>query len=78
MNRCWRRGEVEPDLDLKTLKMMVTIAAVAETLAARKAKRSKRAAIDKADKPAAKKARTGPSPAAAAAQVPSCTLWAFC
>ena len=46
--------------------------------AARKAKRSKRAAIDKADKPAAKKARIGPSPGPAAAQVPPCTLWAFC
>ena len=41
-------------------------------------KRSKRAATDKADKPASKKARTGPSPAVAAPQVPSCTLWAFC
>ena len=71
------RGE-EPDYDLETLKLMTTIVAVAEKAAARKAKRSKRAATDKADKPASKKARTGPSPAAAAAQVPSCTLWAFC
>ena len=71
------RGE-EPDYDLETLKLMTTIAAVAEKAAARKAKRSKRAATDKADKPASKKARTGPSPAAAAPQVPSCTLWAFC
>ena len=71
------RGE-EPDYDLETLKLMTTIAAVAEKAAARKAKRSKRAATDKADKPASKKARTGPSPGPAAAQVPSCTLWAFC
>ena len=72
------RGE-EPDYDLETLKLMTsTIAAVAEKAAARKAKRSKRAATDKADKPASKKARTGPSPAAAAAQVPPVTLWAFC
>ena len=71
------RGE-EPDYDLETLKLMTTIAAVAEKAAARKAKRSKRAATDKADKPASKKARTGPPPGAAAPQVPSCTLWAFC
>ena len=68
----------EPDYDIETLKLMTTIAAVAEKAAARKAKRSKRAATDKADKPASKKARTGPSPVAAVAQVPSCTLWAFC
>ena len=71
------RGE-EPDYDLETLKLMTTIAAVAEKAAARKAKRSKRAAIDKADRPASKKARTGPSPGAATAQVPPGTLWAFC
>ena len=70
------RGE-EPDYDLETLKLMTTIAAVAEKATARKAKQSKRA-IDKADGPAAKKARTGPPPGAAAAQVPSGTLWAFC
>ena len=69
------RGE-EPDYDLETLKLMTTIAAVAKKAAARKAKRTKRA-IDKTDKPA-KKARTGPSPGAAAAQVPPVTLWAFC
>ena len=68
----------EPEYDLKTLKLMTTIAAVVEKAAARKAKRSKRAATDKADKPASKKARTGPFPAAAAPQVPPCTLWAFC
>ena len=71
------RGE-EPHYDIETLKMLTKIAAVAKKAAARKAKRSKRAATDNADKPASKKSRTGPSPAAAAAQVPSCTLWAFC
>ena len=67
----------EPDYDLETLKLMTTIAAVVKRAAARKAMRSKRA-IDKADKPAAKKARTGPSPEAAAAQVSPGTLWDFC
>ena len=57
----------EPDYDIETLKLMVTIAAVAEKAAARKAKQSKRA-VDEAEGPAAKKARTGPSPAAAAAE----------
>ena len=37
----------EPDYDLETLKLMTTIAAVAEKAAALKAKRSKLAAIDK-------------------------------
>ena len=71
------RGE-EPDYDIETLKLMTKIAVVAKKAAARKAKRSKRAAIDKADKPAVKKARTGPPPGTAAAQVQPCTLWAFC
>ena len=59
----------EPDYDIETLKLMTTIAAVAEKATARKAKQSKRA-VDKADGPAAKKARIGPAPGAAAAQVP--------
>ena len=44
---------------------MTTETAVAETVAARKAKQSKRT-VDKAEGPAAKKARTGPPPGAAA------------
>ena len=52
---------------------MTTIAAVVEKAAARKAKQSKRA-VDKADSRVAKKARTGPAPGAAAAQVQPCTL----
>ena len=54
----------EPEYDIETLKLMATIAAVAEKATARKAKQSKRT-VDKADGPAAKKARTGPPPGAA-------------
>jgi hypothetical protein len=68
------RGE-EPDYDLETLKLMTTIAAMAEKAATRKAKRSKRAAIDKADTPAVKKARTGPPPSGAG-RAPSATVHA--
>ena len=60
----------EPDYYIETLKLMTAIAAVAEKATARKAKQSKRA-VDQADGPAAKKARTGPPPGAAAAQVSS-------
>ena len=67
----------EPEYDIETLELMTAIAAVAETVAARKAKQPKRA-VDKAGGPAAKKARTGPPPGTAAPQVPPCTLWAFC
>ena len=55
----------EEPYGLETLKLMTTIAAVAEKAAARKAKQSKRA-VDKTEGPAAKKARTGPPPGAAA------------
>ena len=48
----------EPDYDIETLKLVATIAVVAEKATARKAKRSKRAAIAKVDGPAAKKVCT--------------------
>ena len=67
----------EPDYDIETLKLVATIAVVAEKATARKAKRSKRAATAKVDGPAAKKVCTEPSSGATDPHVPPCTLWAF-